>query len=63
LSVEQYITVKLGGSVPCRLIHIQFNKNVDIKISAHDAFLEKPSSGTLKIERFDSQITLNFWEQ
>ena len=32
------------------------NKNVDIKFSAHDAFLEKPLSGTLEIERLDSQI-------
>jgi hypothetical protein len=32
------------------------NKNVDIKFSAHDAFLEEPSSGTLKIERLGSQI-------
>ena len=31
-------------------------KNVDIKFSAHDAFLEKPSSGTLKIEILESQI-------
>jgi hypothetical protein len=33
-----------------------YNKNVDIKFSAHDAFLELPSSGTLKIERWESQI-------
>jgi len=32
------------------------NKNVDIKFSAQDAFLEYPSSGTLKIERLESQI-------
>ena len=32
------------------------NKNVDIKFSAHDAFLELHSSGTLKIERLESQI-------
>jgi hypothetical protein len=31
--------------------------NVDIKFSAHDAFMEGPSSGTLKIERMESQIT------
>ena len=31
--------------------------NVDIKFSAHDAFMEGPSSGTLKIERLESQIT------
>ena len=28
------------------------NKNVDIKFSVHGAFLEEPSSGTLKVERF-----------
>ena len=33
-------------------------KKVDIKFSAHDAFLESPSSGTLKIERLESQIIL-----
>ena len=27
-----------------------FHENVDIKVSAHDALMEKPSSGTLKIE-------------
>ena len=32
-----------------------FNENVDIKFSAHDAFLEQPSSGTLKIKRLESQ--------
>jgi hypothetical protein len=26
------------------------NKNVDIKFSGHDAFLEQPSSGMLKID-------------
>jgi hypothetical protein len=25
-------------------------------ISAHDAILESPSSGTLKVERFENQI-------
>jgi hypothetical protein len=30
-----------------------YNKNVDIKFSAHDAY---PSLGTLKIERLESQI-------
>jgi len=39
------------------------NKNVDIKFSAHDTFLEEPSLGTLKIERLESQIILKFWEQ
>jgi hypothetical protein len=32
------------------------NKNVDIKFSAHDMFLEQPSSGTLEIEKLESQI-------
>ena len=32
------------------------NKSVDIKISAHGAFLEWPSSGTLKIEKLENQI-------
>jgi len=32
------------------------NKNVDIKFSAHDAFLELPSSGTLKVKIFERQI-------
>jgi len=26
-----------------------FNKNVDIQFSAHDVFLEQPSSGTPKV--------------
>ena len=41
------------------LVHVikyTSSKNVDIKLSAHEAFLEWPSSGTLKIERFESQI-------
>jgi hypothetical protein len=38
----------------CNVFH--YNKNVDIILSAHDAFLEQPSSGTLKIERLESQI-------
>jgi hypothetical protein len=33
-----------------------FNKNVDIKFSAHDAFLELSSSGMLKIEILETQI-------
>ena len=32
------------------------HKNVNIKLSAHDTFLEKPSSGKLKIERLESRI-------
>ena len=35
------------------------NENVDIKISVDDACLEKPSSGTLRIERLESQIRLS----
>jgi len=31
-------------------------KKVDIKFIAHNAFLELPSLGTLKIERLESQI-------
>ena len=31
-----------------------YNKNVDIKFSAHDVLLEQPSSGTLKVERLES---------
>ena len=32
------------------------NKNVDIKFSAHDMFLEQPSSNTLKVERLENKI-------
>ena len=32
------------------------NKNVDMKFSAHDAFLEQLSSGTLKVERLGNQM-------
>jgi len=32
------------------IYHTSSNDNVDIKFSAHDAFLEQPLSGTLKIE-------------
>jgi hypothetical protein len=35
---------------------IIYNKNVDIILSAHDAFLEQPSSGTLKAKIFEIQI-------
>jgi len=31
-------------------------KKVDIKFSAHDAFLKYPSSGTLKDKIFEGQI-------
>ena len=36
--------------------HVNSNKNVNIKFSAHDGFLEYTSSGTLKIERLESLI-------
>jgi hypothetical protein len=36
--------------------------NVDIKFSAHDAFLGKHSSGKLIIEKLESQINLKLWE-
>ena len=32
------------------------NENVDIKFSAHDAFLEKPSSSTIKAKIFENQV-------
>ena len=39
---------------------IQCNKNVDIKFSAHNAFLEQPSSGTFNDKRLESQIIWSF---
>ena len=39
------------------LLHMHCNKNVDIKISAHDVSLEYPSSGTLKVKIYESCIT------
>jgi hypothetical protein len=42
------------------MLHCFSNENVDIKLSAHDTFLEYPSSGMHKIERLESQIILNF---
>jgi len=32
------------------------NEHVDIKFCVYDEFLEKPSSGMLKIERLESKI-------
>ena len=46
--------------IMCFVIYILCSKIVDIKFSAHDTFLEKPSSGTLKIERLESGIIKNF---
>jgi hypothetical protein len=39
------------------------NNNVDIKFSAHDAFLEQPLSGTLKIETliFSEMSNTRIW--
>ena len=37
------------------------SKNVDINFSVHDTFLEKLSSGTLKIERLKNQLIYSFW--
>ena len=34
------------------------SKNLDIKVSGNDSFLESPSSGTLKVKRLESQIIL-----
>jgi hypothetical protein len=34
----------------------RIDKNVDIKFSVRDAFLEKPSSDTLKMEKLESQL-------
>ena len=41
-----------------QILHNYNNKNIDIKFSVHDSFLEQLSSGTgtLKIERLESQI-------
>ena len=39
-----------------KIVDVSSNKNVDIKYSAHDTFLEYHSSGTLKIERLEIQI-------
>ena len=38
------------------------NTKVEIKLIAHDAFLE-PSSGTLNIEILENQIIQSIWEQ
>jgi hypothetical protein len=37
-------------------VSFNFNWNVDIKASAHDAFLEKPSPSTPKVEIFKTQM-------
>jgi hypothetical protein len=40
----------------CFRLKSKFDKNVDMKYSAHDTFVEQPSPGTLKIDRLESQI-------
>jgi hypothetical protein len=47
---------KIVDVEPFEISGLTINKDVNIKFSAHDAFLEKPSSGTLNIEIFESQI-------
>jgi hypothetical protein len=39
----------------CRMLFLHY-ENVDIKFSAHNAFLEKPSSDKLKTERLECQV-------
>jgi len=50
-----------GDDLRFHLILIE-NKSVDIKFSVHDAFLELPSSGTVKVERLENKIILKFLE-
>jgi hypothetical protein len=40
--------------IACRFLVM--NKSLDFKLSAHDALMDYPSTGTLKIERIGSQI-------
>jgi hypothetical protein len=47
--IEVYIT----GRYIYYLLFTVPNKNVEIKFSAHDAFLELPLPGTLKIDRVE----------
>jgi hypothetical protein len=45
---------EFADSIPLNInIIITCNKNVDVNFSMHDAFLEQPSSGTLKFERLE----------
>jgi hypothetical protein len=39
------------------------NKNVDIKFSAHDAFLEELSSGDAQNRKIGKSNNLTIWEQ
>ena len=44
--------------IPPKLCLRGYNKTHDIKFSAHNMFLEYPSSVTLKIERLENKIIL-----
>jgi hypothetical protein len=37
---------------------VPINKDEDMIVSAHDAFLEKPLSGTINVKRFENTKTL-----
>ena len=54
--MQKKCNAKIVDVEPFEISGLTINKDVDIKLSAHDAFLEKPSSGTLKIEILESQI-------
>jgi hypothetical protein len=53
------ITNVVAWKCNCHVLRFT-NQNVDIKFSAHDTFLEKHSSGTLKIRRLESQAISSF---
>ena len=58
-SMREFVTLTGDRENPIRInIQSECNENVDIKFSAHDSFLEQPSSGTLNVERLESQIIL-----
>jgi hypothetical protein len=44
-----------------KFVHTTFNKNVDIKFNAHDAFLEQPSSGNVQNRKIGKPNNLKFW--
>ena len=50
LLISDITTLKQSSWFSCQ------NKNENIKFSAHDKFLEKLSSGSLKVERLESKI-------
>jgi hypothetical protein len=55
---ETFLMYAFTWSFFCAFITtpVIWNKNVDIKFSVHDKFLEWSSSGTLKIEILESEI-------